>query len=56
MGGGAGENAAAWLAEERGDRVRVLRFDVTDADAVAAAGEQVMAAGPLHGGLTAARG
>jgi NAD(P)-dependent dehydrogenase (short-subunit alcohol dehydrogenase family) len=44
-----GENDAARLADEHGDRVRVLRFDVTDADAVAAAGEQVAAAGPLYG-------
>ena len=29
--------------------MRVLRFDVTDAEAVAAAGEQVVAAGPLDG-------
>jgi NAD(P)-dependent dehydrogenase (short-subunit alcohol dehydrogenase family) len=29
--------------------VRVLRLDVTDADSVRAAGEQVTAAGPLHG-------
>jgi len=44
-----GEDAAARLADEHGDSVRVLRLDVTDADAVAAAGEQVTAAGPLHG-------
>ena len=44
-----GETDAARLADEHGDGVRVLRFDVTDTDAVAAAGEQVMAAGPLHG-------
>ncbi len=44
-----GEDAAARLAEEYGDRVRVLRLDVTDPEAVAAAGEQVTAAGPLHG-------
>ena len=29
--------------------VQVLRLDVTDADSVAAAGQQVLAAGPLHG-------
>src|SRR4051794_28889779 len=29
--------------------VEVLRLDVTDADAVRAAGERVAAAGPLHG-------
>jgi NAD(P)-dependent dehydrogenase (short-subunit alcohol dehydrogenase family) len=44
-----GDNDATRLVDEHGDRVRVLRFDVTDTDAVAAAGEQVMAAGPLHG-------
>jgi len=44
-----GEDAAARLADEHGDSVRVLRLDVTDAAAVAAAGEQVTAAGPLHG-------
>jgi NAD(P)-dependent dehydrogenase (short-subunit alcohol dehydrogenase family) len=37
------------LAGAPGDQVRVLRFDVTDAEAVAAAGEQVVAAGPLDG-------
>jgi len=44
-----GEDAAARLADEYGERVRVLRFDVTDVDAVAAAGERVMADGPLWG-------
>ena len=44
-----GEDAAARLADEHGDSVRLLRLDVTDAAAVAAAGEQVTAAGPLHG-------
>jgi NAD(P)-dependent dehydrogenase (short-subunit alcohol dehydrogenase family) len=44
-----GEDAAARLADEHGEKVRVLRLDVTDPDAVAAAGEQVKAAGPLHG-------
>jgi NAD(P)-dependent dehydrogenase (short-subunit alcohol dehydrogenase family) len=44
-----GEDAAARLADEHGEKVRVLRLDVTDPDAVAAAGEQVTAAGPLHG-------
>src|SRR4051812_47982543 len=39
------------LAGEHGDRVRVLRFDVTDSDAVAAAGERVVAAGRLGGGV-----
>jgi NAD(P)-dependent dehydrogenase (short-subunit alcohol dehydrogenase family) len=37
------------LAGEHGDKVTVLRLDVTDPAAVAAAGEQVTAAGPLHG-------
>jgi NAD(P)-dependent dehydrogenase (short-subunit alcohol dehydrogenase family) len=37
------------LAREHGDRVRVLRFDVTDAEAVSAVGEQVVASGPLDG-------
>jgi NAD(P)-dependent dehydrogenase (short-subunit alcohol dehydrogenase family) len=37
------------LASEHGDRVQVLRFDVTDGEAVAAAGERVVAAGPLDG-------
>jgi NAD(P)-dependent dehydrogenase (short-subunit alcohol dehydrogenase family) len=48
----AGVRAAAdaeRLAGRHGDRVRVLRFDVTDAAAVAAAGAEVTAAGPLHG-------
>jgi NAD(P)-dependent dehydrogenase (short-subunit alcohol dehydrogenase family) len=44
-----GEDAAARLADEHGEKVRVLRLDVTDPDAVAAAGDQVTAAGPLHG-------
>jgi NAD(P)-dependent dehydrogenase (short-subunit alcohol dehydrogenase family) len=44
-----GEDAAERLAGEYGERVRVLRFDVTDADAVAAAGKQVTADGPLRG-------
>lgn len=44
-----GEDAAERLAGEYGERVRVLRFDVTDADAVTAAGEQVAADGPLRG-------
>jgi NAD(P)-dependent dehydrogenase (short-subunit alcohol dehydrogenase family) len=44
-----GEDAAARLADEYGERVRVLRLDVTDPVAVAAAGEQVTAGGPLHG-------
>ena len=35
------------LASEYGDKVSVLRLDVTDPAAVAAAGEQVTAAGPL---------
>ena len=43
------EDAAVRLAAEYGGRVRVLRLDVTDPEAVAAAGEQVTAAGPLHG-------
>jgi NAD(P)-dependent dehydrogenase (short-subunit alcohol dehydrogenase family) len=37
------------LSSEFGERVRVLRFDVTDAEAVASAGEQVVADGPLSG-------
>ncbi len=37
------------LASTYGDQVRVLRFDVTDAEAVSAAGEQVVADGPLDG-------
>lgn len=37
------------LAEQHGDAVKVLRLDVTDADSVRAAGQQVTAAGPLHG-------
>src|SRR5215472_270625 len=37
------------LAGQHGDAVTVLRLDVTDADSVRAAGEQVTAAGPLHG-------
>ncbi len=44
-----GEDVAQRLAGEYGGRVRVLRFDVTDAGAVATAGEQVTADGPLHG-------
>jgi len=43
------EAAAAQLTKEYGERVRVLRFDVTDASAVQAAGEQIAAAGPLSG-------
>jgi NAD(P)-dependent dehydrogenase (short-subunit alcohol dehydrogenase family) len=37
------------LIDEFGTAVRVLRFDVTDPDSVAAAGAAVAAAGPLHG-------
>jgi NAD(P)-dependent dehydrogenase (short-subunit alcohol dehydrogenase family) len=37
------------LASEYGERVRVLRFDVTDAEAVAKAAERVVADGPLRG-------
>ena len=37
------------LAGQHGDAVKVLRLDVTDADSVAAAGERVSSAGPLHG-------
>ncbi|HEV2451073.1 MAG TPA: SDR family oxidoreductase [Streptosporangiaceae bacterium] len=37
------------LRRDHPDAVSVLRMDVTDAEAVAAAGEQVMAAGPLAG-------
>jgi len=43
------EADAERLAAEHGDRVRVLRFDVTDPAGVAAAGKEVTAAGPLHG-------
>jgi NAD(P)-dependent dehydrogenase (short-subunit alcohol dehydrogenase family) len=44
-----GQDAAERMAGQYADRVRVLRFDLTDSDGVAAAGEQVSAAGPLHG-------
>lgn len=37
------------LSREHGDAVRVLRLDLTDAESVRAAGEQVTAAGRLHG-------
>ncbi len=37
------------LDREHGDAVSVLRLDVTDEDSVRAAGEQVAAAGRLHG-------
>jgi NAD(P)-dependent dehydrogenase (short-subunit alcohol dehydrogenase family) len=37
------------LSGEHGDKVRVLRMDVTDADSVRAAAEEVAAAGPLSG-------
>ena len=37
------------LSSEHGDAVRVLRLDVTDANSVRKAGEQVTAAGPLSG-------
>jgi NAD(P)-dependent dehydrogenase (short-subunit alcohol dehydrogenase family) len=37
------------LVSDYGDRVRVLRFDVTDGEAVATAAEQVIADGPLYG-------
>lgn len=43
------EADAERLAGEYGDKVTVLRLDVTDPAAVAAAGEQVTAAGPLAG-------
>jgi len=43
------EDAADRLLGEYSERVRVLRFDVTDGEAVAAAGELVRADGPLHG-------
>src|SRR3954453_11201806 len=43
------EEDAQRLAREHGDRVQVLRFDVTDGEAVAAAGERVVAEGPLDG-------
>ena len=35
------------LVEQHGDAVKVLRLDVTDADSVRAAGQQVTAFGPL---------
>src|SRR5215469_2586711 len=37
------------LTSQHGDAVKVLRLDVTDTDSVRAAGQQVTAAGPLHG-------
>jgi NAD(P)-dependent dehydrogenase (short-subunit alcohol dehydrogenase family) len=37
------------LVGEHGDAVRVVRLDVTDEDAVRAAGERVATGGPLHG-------
>jgi len=37
------------LTRDHGDAVTVLRMDVTDAESVGAAGDQVAAAGPLHG-------
>src|SRR5487761_1711563 len=40
------------LSSEHGDAVRVLRLDVTDANSVRKAGEQVTAAGPLSGLVT----
>lgn len=43
------EPDARRLAESHGDRVRVLRFDLTDDEAVARAGELVVADGPLDG-------
>lgn len=43
------EADAERLRAEHGDAVRPLLLDVTDPEAVAAAGKQVCAAGPLHG-------
>lgn len=43
------EQDADSLRAEHGDAVDPLLLDVTDPDAVAAAGKQVCAAGPLHG-------
>jgi NAD(P)-dependent dehydrogenase (short-subunit alcohol dehydrogenase family) len=43
------EEDAERLVREYGHRVQVLRFDVTDDEAVAAAGERIVAAGPLDG-------
>jgi NAD(P)-dependent dehydrogenase (short-subunit alcohol dehydrogenase family) len=40
------------LTSKYGERVRVLRFDVTDADAVTAACGRVVAEGPLDGVVT----
>ncbi len=40
---------AQQLVEEHGTAVTVLTLDLTDADAVAAAGERVCIEGPLHG-------
>lgn len=37
------------IEDDHGDAVTVLRMDLTDADSIAAAGERVRAAGPLHG-------
>ena len=37
------------LTGQHGDAVKVLRLDLTDTDSVRAAGQQVTAAGPLHG-------
>lgn len=42
------DDAASALRSAHGDRVTPLILDVTDDDAVRAAGEQVRAAGPLH--------
>jgi NAD(P)-dependent dehydrogenase (short-subunit alcohol dehydrogenase family) len=42
------EKDARRLEDEYGGQVQVLRFDVTDAAAVAAAGARITAAGPLH--------
>src|SRR4051812_17139847 len=44
-----GDEDGRRLVLEHGDGVQVLRFDVTDDDAVAAAGRQVVGAGPLDG-------
>jgi NAD(P)-dependent dehydrogenase (short-subunit alcohol dehydrogenase family) len=43
------EADAARLGQQYSGRVRVLRLDITDDHAVRDAGEQISAAGPLHG-------
>lgn len=43
------EEDAQRLTAEHGDAVRVVRFDLTDAEAVADAGRRIVEAGPLDG-------